>query len=188
VSGKNGDPPPWEVVRRETLHDCRVFRIERAMTRSPHTADTHPFFTIDADEWVNVVATTERGELVMVRQWRHGARKVTLEIPGGLVDPGESPEGAAVRELLEETGFAAPGVCRLGDANPNPALFGNRVHTYLAENCERVAEVKNGPLEETRVELVPEHTLPARLRRGDIDHALVIAALHWWRLHRDGVR
>ena len=184
--GRRGDPPAWEVIARETLQDCRVFRVQRAITRSPHTASTHPFYTLDADPWVNVIATTPENELVMVRQWRHGASKVTLEIPGGLIDPGESPEVAAARELLEETGYAAPSVYPLGDVNPNPALFGNRVHTYLAENCERVAEVQNGPLEETWVELVPERTLPARLRAGDIDHALVIAALHWWRLHRDG--
>lgn len=184
--GQRGDPPAWEVIARETLQDCRVFRVQRAITRSPHTASTHPFYTLDADPWVNVIATTPENELVMVRQWRHGASKVTLEIPGGLIDPGESPAIAAARELLEETGYAAPRVHPLGDVNPNPALFGNRVHTFLAENCERVAEVQNGPLEETWVELVPERSLSARLRAGDIDHALVIAALHWWRLHRDG--
>ena len=183
---KRGDPPAWEVIGRETLQDCRVFRVQRATVRSPHTAAAHPFYTIDADAWVNVVATTPGGELVMVRQWRHGASKVTLEIPGGLIDPGETPAEAAARELLEETGFAAPRVRPLGAVNPNPALFANRVHTFLAENCERVSEVQNGPLEETWVELVPEAELPARLRAGDVDHALVIAALHWWRLHRDG--
>jgi 8-oxo-dGTP pyrophosphatase MutT (NUDIX family) len=185
---QRGRPPAWEVVGREPLQDCRVFRVQRATTRSPHSSEAHPFYTIEADAWVNVVATTRAGELVMVRQWRHGAGKVTLEIPGGLIDPGESPATAAARELLEETGFASGELRPLGDVNPNPALFGNRVHTFLAEGCERVSEVKNGPLEETWVELVPERALPDLLRAGEIDHALVIAALHWWRLYRDEPR
>ena len=175
-------PPPWQTLGREPLQDCRVFRVQRASVRSPHTGEMHPFYRIDADHWVNVVATTAQDELVMVRQWRHGAGKLTLEIPGGIVDPGESPEIAAARELLEETGFAAARVRLLGDVNPNPALFGNRVHTYLAERAERVADIQNGPLEETVVELVPAAELPARLRAGEIDHALVIAALHRWSL------
>ena len=181
-------PPAWEVLGREPLQDCRVFRVQRATVRSPHTANAHPFYTIESDPWVNVVAITPDDELVMVRQWRHGASKLTLEIPGGLVDPGESPEVAAARELLEETGFAPRSIRPLGHVNPNPALFGNRVHTYLAEHCERVREVQNGPLEETLVELVRAAELPARLRAGEIDHALVIAALHWWRLDQDHTR
>lgn len=175
-------PPAWETVAREQLQDCRVFRVQRATARSPHTGADHPFYTIDADHWVNVVATTPRDELVMVRQWRHGARKLTLEIPGGIIDPGETPEAAAARELLEETGYAGSPVLPLGAVNPNPALFGNRVHTFLVERCEPVASVQNGPLEETHVELVPAIEIPDRLRAGEIDHALVIAALHWWSL------
>ena len=73
----------------------------------------------------------------------------------------------------------------LGSLNPNPALFGNRVHTFLAENVERVGAVANGPLEETVVELVPVDEVPERVRRGEIDHALVVAALHAWSLARE---
>jgi 8-oxo-dGTP pyrophosphatase MutT (NUDIX family) len=177
-------PPAWELVAHEQLQDCRVFRVHRATSRSPHTGDAHPFYTIDAEPWVNVVATTPVGDLVMVRQWRHGARKLTLEIPGGIVDPGETPEVAATRELLEETGYAGGRARALGAVNPNPALFANRVHTYLIEGCEPVARVQNGPLEETHVELVPAIEIPDRVRAGEIDHALVIAALHWWSLDR----
>ena len=176
------EPRHWEVLGTEALHDCKVFRVRRTLVRSPRSGDTHPFFSIEADPWVNVVPVTADGQLVMVRQYRHGSREVTLEIPGGIVDPGEDPAVAAARELIEETGYRAASVRSLGSLNPNPALFGNRVHTFLAEGVTQVGEIENGPLEETVVELVPVGEIRARLARGEIDHALVVAALQRWLL------
>jgi ADP-ribose pyrophosphatase len=176
-------PRPWEELETEPLQDCKVFRVSRTLFRSPRTGQIHPFFRIDAPEWVNVVALTSHDELVMVRQWRHGARRLTLEIPGGLVDPGESPAEAAARELLEETGYRAPKMRPLGVLNPNPALFGNGVHTFFARGAERVAEIRNDGAEETAVELLPSRDLTARLADGTIQHALVVAGLYLYQIH-----
>ena len=66
----------------------------------------------------------------MVRQYRHGANRITLETPGGLVDPGETPAEAAAREMLEETGYQAREIISLGGINPNPAIFSNRLHAF----------------------------------------------------------
>jgi ADP-ribose pyrophosphatase len=180
-----GGPLPWDVLGVEILQDCKVFRVNRTLVRSPSSGETHPFHTIEAAPWVNVVPITRDGQLVMVRQYRHGSREVTLEIPGGIVDPGEEPAAAAARELIEETGYRAERVRPLGSLNPNPALFANRVHTFLAEDVERVTDVMNGPLEETVVELVPAAEVSERVLRGEIDHALVVAALHRWSLARE---
>ena len=97
-------------MKTEELQKCKVFAVSRDMARSPLTGEIHPFFRIDAGEWVNVVPITTENELVLVRQYRHGSQEITLEIPGGIIDPGETPAQAAARELLEETGYRAEGV------------------------------------------------------------------------------
>jgi len=160
-----GDVKDWEEMERELLQDCRVFTVSRMTSRSPHTGKAHPFYRIDSSDWVNVVALTPRDELVMVRQYRHGEGRVTLEIPGGLVDPGESAAAAAARELLEETGYRA-----------------GSVESFVARGAERVAEIANGQTEETVVELVPLELLRETLRAGRITSALVVAALYWFEL------
>ena len=173
-------PPTWRVLDEEHLQHCKVFDVHRATMESPTTGRPHPFYRIASPAWVNVVALTAREELVMVRQFRQGARDVTLEIPGGIIDPGESPEVAGARELLEETGYRAGRVESLGSVNPNPALFENRVHMLVALDCEAVSEIQNGETEHTVVELVPANELHGRLEAGGVDHALVWAALYAW--------
>lgn len=172
------DPKRWTVLETEFLQDCRVFNVTRLHSRSPDADATHPFFCIESVDWVNVVPITADGDVVMIRQYRHGAGEITLEIPGGMVDPGERPADAAARELLEETGFAAGSLRPLGDFSPNPALFNNRLHAFVATGCRRVAEIDNGEHEETVVEVVSRAALRRAVRAGGVDHALVIAALY----------
>lgn len=181
-------PRAWRVLREEHLQHCRIFDVHVATMESPHTGSSHPFYRIESPAWVNVVALTPQDELVMVRQFRHGPRVVTLEIPGGLVDPGETPEEAAARELIEETGYRAGRLASLGSLNPNPALFGNRCHMQVALDCVPAGAIQNSATEETLVELVPLAVLPDLLRDGAIDHALVVAALYAFELWRARAR
>lgn len=182
--GLPGEPPPWRVLREEHLQHCRVFDVHVATMQSPHTGTSHPFYRIESPAWVNVVALTPGEDLVFVRQFRHGSRVVTLEIPGGLVDPGESPAEAAARELLEETGYRAGRLASLGSLNPNPALFGNRCHMEVALDCVPAGEIRNSATEWTQVELVPLVELRRLVAAGAIDHALVVAALYAFELWR----
>ena len=177
-------PPVWRVLEEEHLQHCKVFDVHKATMESPLTGEPHPFYRIESPPWVNIVALTEAEELVLIRQFRHGSRVVTLEIPGGLVDPGETPEFAGGRELLEETGYRAGRLDSLGSLNPNPALFANRVHMQVALDCVQEQEIQNTSTEHTMVELLPLAELPAVLREGGIDHALVVAAFYAFDLWR----
>jgi 8-oxo-dGTP pyrophosphatase MutT (NUDIX family) len=179
-----GSPRPWTVVDTEAVQDCTIFRVHRDRARSPRSGDVHLWWRIAAAPWCNVVPVTEDGRVVMVRQWRHGSRALTLEIPGGIVDPGETPAAAAARELLEETGYGGGDLVAIGTLNPNPAIFDNRVHTFWARDVRPLGPIANHGEEETSVELVPLADLDRRVAAGDIDHALVVAALHWFHLAR----
>jgi len=171
---------PWIRKASRKLADCRVFTVNESASICPRTGNEHNFFFIDSADWVNVVPITVDDEVVFVRQFRHGSEAISLEIPGGMVDPGEHPQVAAVRECLEESGYQAGSVESFGVLNPNPALFPNKLHTFVARQCQATGEIANTLTEHTEVELVPMKDLPELLQSGAIDHALVAATL--WRL------
>jgi ADP-ribose pyrophosphatase len=176
---------PWLEVDRQTLHRCRVFDVVRSVSQSPIDASTHEFFRLHAPDWAQIVPVTPERDVVLIRQYRHGSQRISLEIPAGHVDPGESPDAAAARECLEETGYRVATVESLGVTNPNPALFDNRLHSFCALDVRRVAEIGNTTTEQTEVELVPMTKLPELLDTQIIDHALDAMTL-WQFLHRYG--
>jgi len=168
----------WELIDSKVDRDYKVFRIKVDTSLSPRTNKAGQFYVIDTNDWVNVIPLTEEGEVVMIKQFRHGSKEVTLEIPGGLVDD-ESPEKAAQRELLEETGYQGNGVTYLGSTNPNPAIFNNLCHTYLVENARKTSDKDLDDDEDIEVVHVPLADIPGLIADGTINHALVIIAFHF---------
>ncbi len=167
---------PWVQESESVRQDSRLFRQIVAQRRSPHTGQPHAFYRLQGPDWVNVVAFTREGELLVVEQFRHGIDAPTLEIPGGGCDGGEHPEMAARRELREETGFTSGQWVALGSCTPNPATQNNRCHTFLALDCDPVGDLELDPAEELQVWAVAWPEWQARMRRGEIHHALVLAA------------
>ena len=171
---------PWIVNNTRVEAKNRIFTLETRISTSPRTGRDHEFYVLQAGSWVNVIPVTPDERVVLVRQFRHGSREVTLEIPGGLVDHGQTPVQAGKRELLEETGYGAPEMTLLGKVRPNPAILDNWCWSYLALNAEPAADPDFDEEEDVETVLVPLADIPELIRKGEIDHALVLSAFFFY--------
>lgn len=181
---------PWTLLHQQHEGDYRIFDVHTHRLRSPRSGQTSEFYVIDAPNWVNVIPLTAQGEVVCVRQYRAGTHTVTLEIPGGMVDPGDdSMVAAGRRELREETGYGAERFIDMGDVHPNPALQSNRCGTVLAANAHVVGPPELDGSEEIDLTCIPLDDIPALILDGAISHALVVAGFYrfdlWRHAHPD---
>ncbi len=179
---------PWRIVQSGPSVPYRVFSVRTDKSISPRTGHEHDFYVIESRDWVNVIPLTADGRVVMVKQYRHGTKEVTLEIPGGLLDPGDSPRRAAARELLEETGYEAGEYLDIGAVRPNPAIFNNLCHTFLAQPARSAGQSEPDDTEDIEVDLVPLADIPDLICEGTINHAMVITAFSLYFLRKGTIR
>jgi 8-oxo-dGTP pyrophosphatase MutT (NUDIX family) len=171
----------WRTHRRSILFEHQIFRLERHELEED-IADPiarRESLVLEAPDWVNVIPRLDDGRILLVRQWRFGIGRPTLEIPGGMIDAGEDAVQAAARELLEETGYRAGALCMLGETEPNPAFLTNRCTSFLATGLGQVGEPEGDGEEELEVVAVAPGQIPLLIAQGEIRHALVIAAFYW---------
>lgn len=180
-------PTPSEWVRlqsRELLH-TRVFDVRASEFRHPSREEGKEFLVIDAPDWAVVAPVTAAGELVLVRQFRFGAQQLSLELPGGVIERGEDPARAAVRELVEETGYRGGEAEVLGWVHPNPAIQSNRAHLIVVPDVQLADSTDWDADEELSLTLAPIDDVLAMGRSGQITHALMLNMLFllepWWR-------
>jgi len=169
----------WKVEGQKTVFTCPVFDMEERYCRSPY-GKLRTYSVLKASDWAIVIPAldTERGrEFVMVRQWRHGALELSLEFPGGVMEKGEDAETAAARELLEETGYRAGKIEKLGVFNPNPAIMTNKVHFFLALDLDLPAHQDLDEDEYVEVETVPCEEVLVGLGKPPYIHALMGTAM-----------
>ena len=166
----------WKLLASEPVSDHRIFRLRHDRYRLETNGAEQNFIVMDSPDWVVVVPITVDGRIVLVRQYRHGVRQESLEPPGGMIDPGEAPDKAALRELHEETGYVAQRVRLLGRVSPNPAVQNNWCHLFVAEGCRPDVAPRPDRFECIEVEVCRPEEIAAMIADGRICHALAINA------------
>jgi 8-oxo-dGTP pyrophosphatase MutT (NUDIX family) len=170
----------WKREQSKKVFDCRIFSLHAFQSRSEEGSRSNEFYVLDSRDWCNIIPITQDGRVVLIRQYRHGIDRVTLEIPGGIVDPGDPrPLEAARREMLEETGYDSREIEPLGVVHPNPAIQNNLCHSFVARNAFRVSDPTPEPDEDLEVTLIGLTEIPKCIQEGAITHALVIVAFYW---------
>jgi 8-oxo-dGTP pyrophosphatase MutT (NUDIX family) len=159
---------PWRLLDSIYAFSDRWLRLRSDTVRLPSGATLAPYHVIEAADWVNVVAISAAGRIVLVEQYRHAVTRTMLEIPAGHIDSGETPEAAARRELQEETGYGGGSWHRLGELHPAASRFNNRVHSFLALGVTKVAQPKLEESENLQLHEIPWQEFVDRLRAGTL--------------------
>ncbi len=165
----------WTTTAEERILHTPVYDVYRE-EKTAANGMQGSYVAIDAPDWVVVVAVHD-GKFILVRQWRHGEGRITLEFPGGVADPGEDPSATAVRELEEETGYRAGRVTCLGKVSSNPALFRNHFSVYLAEELIQTGSQHLDPDELLKYEEHPVEEIIDRYGDEELTHAYMGTAL-----------
>ena len=168
----------WSVETSRVVHCDRWIdiRSERVVTAKGDVLD--PYYVLRYPDWVNVVAVTPEDQMIMLRQYRHAAGEIGLELPCGSVEARDlSPRDAAARELVEETGYVAPTFTHVASLYANPATHTNKVHTFLAANAAMSGPAHPELGEELVLELVPVSTVLLGLGSGLITQSMHVASI-----------
>jgi ADP-ribose pyrophosphatase len=170
----------WKTKKQKQISDHHIFKVRQDTSLRPWDQEPQNFVVLECPSWANMIPITPQNQIVFVRQFRHGIKEISLEIPGGVVDSQDrEPESAARRELEEETGYCAREWIALGKCRPNSAFQNNFCYHYLALGAELQAHTKApDENEELEVVLMSFKEVSQAIESGEINHALVLSAFY----------
>ncbi|MCX7879621.1 MAG: NUDIX hydrolase [Ignavibacteria bacterium] len=173
----------WKTVSISKEIDLKIFKAQWIKRENPQSLLQSEFIVLNSPNWVNVIPITSDDKVVMIKQYRHGTDEITLEVPGGLVDDGEDPADASVRECVEETGyFSSERPIYLGVNRPNPAFLNNYCFSFLWRDVEKRFNPKFDSNEEIEVVLFDLDEVYNKIERGEINHSMVLNAFFFLKL------
>jgi 8-oxo-dGTP pyrophosphatase MutT (NUDIX family) len=159
---------PWQLLDSSYSFRDRWLSVRSDTVRLPGGKTMSPYHVVEVADWVNVVAISEAGNVILVEQYRHAVKRTLLEIPAGHVDPEEDREAAARRELLEETGYGDGTWHALGALHPVASRFANQVHSYLALGVRKIGEPQQEESENLHIHEMPWTEFVAGLQSGKL--------------------
>jgi 8-oxo-dGTP pyrophosphatase MutT (NUDIX family) len=174
----------WKTISYGDSIDLKIFTARWVGRENPRTNKKADFIILDSKDWVNVIPITKDNKIVLVQQYRHGIDNITLEIPGGLIDEGETPENAGKRECIEETGYASDKeLILLGITRPNPAFLNNKCYSFLWYDVDKKYEQKFDTNEEIEIILKDINEIENLIKEGRINHSIVLNAFLFYFLY-----
>jgi len=165
-------PSSWDLQSEKLYANCRIFEVRERRFKRRSDGLEGDFYVLDTNDWVNVLAITPEQKIVLVRQFRFGSRENSLEPPGGVVEKGEDPIIAGIRELEEETGYVGQKPELIGSVRPNAAILSNRCHVVMVREARKTAKLNFDPHEELVTELYPITMLKELVKSGEITHSI----------------
>jgi ADP-ribose pyrophosphatase len=164
----------WKVVQSEKLFSAPWLNVRKDVCELPDGRKHSDYYILEYPDWATAFALTEDNKVVMVRQYRHGLGVISVELPGGVIDKGETPEQAIARELREETGYVFDSIEEIGQVSPNPATSTNYMHMFLARGGKKVAEQNLDATEDVEVLIHTVEEFKQMLRENKIVQSLHI--------------
>lgn len=168
---------PWKILSTEYLIQDRWMTMRADRCELPNGVVLDKYYVRENPDFVQIVPINAEGQILIVRQYRHGPQVISTEIPGGLVDEGEEPIDAAKRELLEETGCVADRFEAVSPLYSNPARNTNQAHTFIAHNARIVQPPQQEDTEHIEFEFVSREEVFRLIDAGEFSHALHVASL-----------
>ena len=205
---------PWKLLSSEYLVDAPWLKVAKETCELPNGKVIDDFYTLWQPDWVLILARTTEGKWVMTEQYRHGTGKIALEFPAGIIDKGETPEQAALRELQEECGYGIERQCvplseaskmrsrtgldsstplrsaqndtisYLGAFPVNPDRHRGKFHVVFIDGVEKGGSTHFDSTEDIESLLLSDEELQAKMTDGTFNHPLQMAGYLKYKLQK----
>jgi len=168
----------WKKITSKKVFEDRWFKARADACQFPDGRIIDPYYVVELPNWANAVVVTSNNEIVLVKQYRYPVDAVTLELPGGVINDGEDPMLAALRETQEETGYTSNQIQLICKTAPNPAINDNTAYFYLIENAVPTPHTNPDFFEDIEVVLYSKNDFIQLLQQNKIMHGVQLGPIY----------